>query len=163
MTPAEPTTFSRARSSAFTMLELLAVVILIGLVAGIALVSVRSPLRRASVERCLSRLAEVDAAERAAAMRSPTPGRLQFDAPENSWESKLTRKATSLPRGWSARRFACWDGRQWGNVDGVDFFQNGQSATYLIELADESSPDRAIRVLVTGIGGQFNRLGENTP
>ncbi len=145
---------SRRPTCGFTLIELIAVVVLIGLVAVIGLVSVSGPLDQVALSRAIEQIELADRRERQAAARSPVPGRLSVDRKGNQLFFERSAKTIKLGGGVRIARIVVQSPR--GQGDAVWFAQSGQSYTYALELR---SPRGARRWLVViGISGQTIRL-----
>jgi prepilin-type N-terminal cleavage/methylation domain-containing protein len=143
--------------SAFTLLELIAVLVLLGLISTIATIVVTGHLEKAELGRITQLLAASDRKERDASRQSFVPGGLYYDRSKQRFYFK--NSARTIEMGNSVKIAELVVIGPTTESGSILFTQNGQSQTYAIRL--QSRRGAAIWLLVAGLTGQV-RLSENT-
>ncbi len=154
---------------AFTMIELIVVVILIGFIAGVAMVSVAGPLAKLKLDGCVQKFVQLETQQRRAAQDQSIQGRV------------LLKSSTELRFECCGRSFALTDGvqigrmigfvpgRGWRDCSTVNYIPSGRSPSFAVRFETESGQGRWM--LVLGMTGhviavqdeqQLSRLMEAT-
>ncbi|TWT82576.1 hypothetical protein CA13_40390 [Planctomycetes bacterium CA13] len=145
---------------AFTLLELMVVIVLLVIVSGIGLLSIQSSMTLAARQRVISQIIALDNQERAAARRSPRQGRLVQSSAEQI-QFELAQRTVQMPSGMRINRLLMLTDRaNFASVSEVTFVSSGQSPTYAVEIVDA----RGMRswIILLGISGQaFSIDNEN--
>ncbi len=142
---------------AFTMLELIVVVVILALLAGLGYLSIRSQLDYAAMNRAIGLLADADRKERRAAMQSPQPGELAILKSKQLLSYRASKSDLQLPGGVQiAEAFVSSPS---GRAESINFSQTGQSATYAMHLKNARGGSRWM--IVIGASGQV-LIRENT-
>ena len=135
---------------AFTMLELIAVLIVLGLISAIVMISVVGHLDQSELVRISQLIADADRKEREAARQSPIPGGLIIEKSKRSL--RYSSSVRTIDLGSNVRLAeVILSSTAFGN-DRVLFSQSGQSSTYAIRL--ESKRGASTWVLIVGMTGQ---------
>ncbi|MEM6776539.1 MAG: type II secretion system protein [Planctomycetota bacterium] len=148
---------SESRHCGFTLIELIVVVILLGMVAAIAVLSIRRPIWQTSLQQTIARIEAADVAEREAAQRRGVPGRLSCDVNQGLLRFNASQRTVRIHSPVMLRGAKRWILDRWEPADFIPFESNGQSASYQIDLDWSSSAgtDPPMTVAVAGISGQF--------
>lgn len=171
--------------SAFTLIEVMAVVLLLGLLAGATAWSLTGQARRATLAELTDRIAHADAMARLSARRlgEPTALRIDLDRQRLTWSSRggvgarTAGRTVQLPsqirfhRVRVAESAASLPGRESG-LRGGDYQQgtaelpvsiSGQSVTYALLLRQAPPIDdgpREVWLVVAGLSGQTLEIYE---
>jgi prepilin-type N-terminal cleavage/methylation domain-containing protein len=156
-----PASASPSRRSGFTLIELMAVLVLIGLISATAVVRFGGTTQRAQFEWSLERLIASDALLRTHGATSGQPGWLEFEIGTGHVERACgaKRDASSgielgagvrISRFLAARRHA-----EMGKVE-VAYDPYGHSETFAIEI--EGSNNQSAWILFAGLTGQTRRF-----
>ncbi len=137
-------------SRAFTMLELFAVLIVLGLISTIALISVRGHLDQSELMRMSHVIALADRREREATRLSPTAGGLTIDRSKQRLRYSCSARIVDFSR--NVRLAEVIVSSPTFGSDGILFSQSGQSSTYAFRL--ESQRGASNWVLIVGLTGQ---------
>ena len=141
---------SSCSPSAFTLLEMIAVLVLLGLISTIAMISVTGHLERAELGRISQLLASADRKERDASRQSPFPGSMTLDP---SKKRMLFRNSgRTLDVGKRIKIAEVVINGPHADEGTISFTQSGQSQTYAVRL--ESQRGASTWVLVVGLTGQ---------
>ncbi|MEM6978705.1 MAG: type II secretion system protein [Planctomycetota bacterium] len=119
----------RSRISGFSLIELIVVVMLLGLAASIALISVRRPLLQSTFQRTLSAMQAADFAEREQARLIDRPGAWIWEPTDQTMRFLLTGRNIRLPAGLQLVDVDVWKRNQWINSPIVPIGVSGQSPT----------------------------------
>lgn len=143
---------SRPNRTAFTLLELMVMVILVGLIAGIAVVSVSTPFAKIRMDRCVSEFVTLEKAERRCVQRDAKLGQIIRVAPEQ-FKFVASGRKMSIPSGIQVTKLLrLAPGRGWKNESRIAYVPSGQSATFVVQFENRSGMKRWLTVL--GITGQ---------
>lgn len=144
--------------SAFSLLELLLVVAIIGLLAAAAVLTLLGPLRSATTEDLLQQLKELDRTGRRAAVQSGRPAQLVVDlnqgrfllgVPEGSMDQQVV---VEVARSHQLVRVQIGDEVHESGEIVVSISPGGRSSSYLLEVRDEQGLRRLL--LFAGLSGQ---------
>lgn len=143
---------------AFTLLELIAVLVLLGLISTIAMFSVVGHVEQSELVRLSQELASADRKERYASRQSYLPGGLVFDRSKQRFQYQNSKRTIEVGKRIKTADFIINTLQSDKQSDtqsdkgSVLFAQSGQSPTYAIRL--ESSRGAMRWVLVIGMTGQ---------
>lgn len=160
--PASRTPYPASRCG-FTLIEVLAVVVVLAILASVAMFSVSGHVQHARLIRTADRLESLDRRARDEARRQSAPGQLLWDTRQGvaqiafarAEDSPVATRRVSLGGGLEFSEFRI-DGARGLGRQVVDVSPNGQSDTYAVRL---SAPNGAALWLVTlGLTGQHLRL-----
>jgi type II secretory pathway pseudopilin PulG len=140
---------SRARRTAFTFLELIAVVVLIGLVATLGAISVTGYSDQAILHQTARAITLADSNERLASRKSPIPGELQIEKSKGRMRFRNAGRMLILDDRVSISDVIVFPP---ASQRSVRFSQSGQSPTYAIGLKSKRGATRW--VVVVGVTGQ---------
>ncbi|MEM9364791.1 MAG: prepilin-type N-terminal cleavage/methylation domain-containing protein [Planctomycetota bacterium] len=129
---------ARRRRSGFSMLELLVVILILSLMAGLAVQSTRGPLKRASIQRVVTRIGVFDDALRRRCRENQSSAILELTAGgQLRWT--LLDEILEPPSGTRFAGLYTSDGAGgYRSMDGLVFAPNGTSLTYAISLQTTS-------------------------
>jgi prepilin-type N-terminal cleavage/methylation domain-containing protein len=147
--------------SAFTLIELMAVLVLVGLVSASAMLRFGGTTRRAQFEWSLERVMAADRLIRTHAMTCGQPGHLEFEIGTGRLERVFGAKRNvssyvelgarmHIVRFLAAQRHA-----ETGKVE-VPYDPYGHSETFALEI--EGPGERTAWILFVGLSGQTRRL-----
>lgn len=144
----------RRRRSAFTLIEVTAVILIMGLLASAAVLSLAHATDEARYRAQRTRLEQIDALVRSAARQSGRPQQLIFDLENNRVQWRDSQHATpatvvELPGG----DMEIWIGKYHAKAGRavVNFSPEGFSRSYL--LAFDQGQDSRRWMLVSGLSG----------
>jgi prepilin-type N-terminal cleavage/methylation domain-containing protein len=155
------TSASRPRRSAFTLIELMTVLVLIGLISATAVLRFGGSSQRAQFEWSLQRLTASDALLRTHGATSGNPGTLEFEIGTGHLERVCGAKreaSSGLELGVGVRitRFlAAGRHAEMGKVE-VTYDPYGDSETFAIEV--EGPNNQSTWILFAGLTGQTRRF-----
>ena len=135
---------------AFTLLELFAVLIVLGLISTIAVISVLGHLDQSELMRMSHLLASADRKEREATRLSPIAGGLSIDRSKQRLQYSCSARTVDFSR--NVRLAEVIVGSPTFGNDGILFSQSGQSPTYAFRL--ESRRGASNWILIVGLTGQ---------
>ncbi len=135
---------------AFTMLELFAVLIVLGLISTITVISVIGHLDQSELLRMSHLLANADRKEREATRQSPIAGGLAIDRSKQRLRYSCSANTVDFSR--NVRLAEVILSTPVSGNDGILFSQSGQSSTYAFRL--ESRRGASKWVLIVGMTGQ---------
>lgn len=141
---------SSLQSRAFTMLELIAVFVVLGLISAIAMISVLGHLDQSELIRISQLVANADRKEREATRRSPVPGGLTVERSMQRLRYMSSARTIDLGRNVKIAEVIVSSPKSRDNT--ILFSQSGQSATYAFRL--ESKRGALNWVLIVGLTGQ---------
>ncbi len=141
---------NRPARNAFTLLELIAVIVLLGLVSAITLLSVVGHLEQSELVRVAQSLARADGKERDTARQSPQPGALLFDRTRKRFLYKTSERTIDISTRIKSAEMIV-DSSQ-SDEGSIVFSQSGQSPSYAIGLVTSRGASRWL--LVIGMTGQ---------
>ena len=151
-----------SRVGGFTLIEVLAVVVVLGILASLVAIKVNGHVQRARLVQAADQLAVLDRRARDEARQRSVPLQLQIDTDRGVARIRSRQSAAdgTTPRVVASGSVSFADVRLSGNRpvhDGtLDVSSLGQSETYAVRL---SAPDGAALWLVTlGLSGQHLRL-----
>jgi prepilin-type N-terminal cleavage/methylation domain-containing protein len=156
--------YSLTRRSAFSLIELSMVVLIMGIMAGVVVVSLKGHIDRARWTRSFEQLENIDRLARMAARAESTPYRLSFDRDKRKVEMQAIgplSRSQSL-RQWrlpSGIQFASFRDRSSGNRSEelrIDINPAGQSRSYAIGIKASSGPEQWLVTL--GLSGQHLQM-----
>jgi prepilin-type N-terminal cleavage/methylation domain-containing protein len=148
--------------SAFTLLELLVVLVIVSLVATSVVLSSTGMWRQASMEATISRLESLDQHMRSYARSRGKSCELEFDTFEDQVrkvyqpEQRLDQPAIFLGRGFQLERVRMPGSSSARRKLNVRFHANGTSLTYA--LGFKSADNETQWLLFAGVSGQLTRL-----
>ena len=156
-----PVSRRNRRRSAFTLIELMAVLVLVGLVSATAMLRFGGTTRRAQFEWSLERVMATDRLLRTHSVSCGQPSRLEFEIGTGRLERVFGDKRnvssfvklgaqTRIVRFLASRRHA-----ETGKVE-VPYDPYGHSETFALEILGPG--DRSAWVLFAGLSGQIRRL-----
>jgi prepilin-type N-terminal cleavage/methylation domain-containing protein len=163
-TDGAPMHTDRKSRRAFTLIEMIAVVVILGVMAGAAAWSFRSSIESASARDVIEQIRFLDSTARQRAMRIGRPVEIVFDVSESALvrrEGKRSEESlrTTLPRGYRIEQV---------NVSGRGMFDGeaaivcsarGQSASYALRVV---GPQMDQWLLFAGMSGQVSFIdGKN--
>jgi prepilin-type N-terminal cleavage/methylation domain-containing protein len=154
------------RRQAFTLIELLAVITLLVIIAAITMVSLASPIGRARFSRDQRMITEIDGAMRSRARQMMRPVRLQIVPREGALiaEEKLGNSRFSefarfqLSKHTKIARFETTKKLYRRRKAFVDYSPRGESLSYGLELTDNHG--NSTWVVLCGMSGQAVVLKE---
>ena len=153
---------SRCRR-AFTLVETMAAVIILGLLAGAVTWSFRAPLRRARMAEAIEQVKYIDASSRAFARRLGRNVEVVYDLSEGTMERREGARADASFRTVIASPFRIEAVRtkarteEYGEAS-IAISPLGISQTYAVKLA---GPQAQRWVVVTGLGGEILTLADD--
>lgn len=148
---------SKTHPRAFTLLELIAVFIVLGLISSITMLSVIGHLDKAELIRVSQLIASADRKERDASRTSPFPGGLTID--KSMKRLQYSNSARSVDLGPNVKLAEVIMSPPHSSNDVILFSQSGQSLTYAFRL--ESRRKAMHWVLIIGMTGEV-RITDNT-
>jgi len=132
------------------MLEMIAVIILIGLISTLGMTTLSGHIDSARLIRTSNAIANADRLEREMCRQSPIPGELKIEKRKGRMSYKNSMKNVAIADGVRISEVIL--GSQDSNRESVLFSQSGQSATYAVCLTTRRG---AINwVVVIGLTGQ---------
>jgi len=134
---------------AFTMLELIAVIVMLGLISAIGFMAISGPLDQSQLTRMSQAIADADRKEREFSRQSPLPGGLTIEKSKGLLFYRASDRQINL-----GSRLKITDvivNSPTGD-EAISFSQSGQSPTYAVRL--ESRRGASIWVVFVGISGQ---------
>ena len=157
-----PAELRSRRRCAFTMLELMVVVLLVGLLATVVVLAIKPTLDRAVLQRTIDAIESADLRERAAAMTSPFAGGMIVDAGKNVITFRLSRRTVTVPGDWQIEGprigavGSTLSGMTASGTRRVRYFANGQSDSYAIGMRQGQSREQSQThwLVVAGLSGQ---------
>lgn len=147
---------------AFTLLELLVVLAIMGLLAAVAVIRLQGPLRDARMDDVVQRIAFTDGQVRFYSQRFACPTRLVYDLDENSVyaESDMSDGVRhfhfALPDTLRVARVRTVRGDSGRGKTTIEVTSDGHTPTYAVRL--DSSDQRTRWLLFAGLTGQVIRL-----
>lgn len=155
-------TTARTRT-AMTLFELLIVIVILGLFAGLAMMRAGAVTYAARLEQSLGRLENSDETTRNYAARHAQSGWLRFELGTNRFERAIDGRAQSTQRHTLGsniviNRFVSTSRDADAGDARIDFTSQGASETYAIEITSHGHP--SIWLLFAGLTGQVVRLQE---
>lgn len=156
------------RRSAFTLIEVLAVVTILALVAGATIWSLAADVRRGTCADAIGRVAWADRTARLAARRLGRPCGLRFDLDARRlWriedDGLRTTHEVALPGGYHIDRLiiaATGGAADYGAID-VAYSIAGRSTDYAVHLTSRDGSD-GTWIVISGLTGQVTSdLHEN--
>jgi len=155
------------RRSSFTLVEIMAVVALIGLIAGATAWSLVDDVKRRSMANVVGQIAHADHVTRLAAQRFGAPCVLRFDLTaqtvqrvmETSQRVDAASHALNLPVGFRVDRIIVAPSQHDRRSDTVDvkYSTGGRSASYAVRVA---SSDDATWMVFSGLTGQMIQIND---
>jgi Tfp pilus assembly protein FimT len=151
---------------AFTLVEVMAVLVILAMMVGITLASMQSHILRVRLSQATERIEEADRLARMLARREHVSHALTFDAEERSIElqsnqtpnSKKEAKRWQLPSGIVIEDFRTSSGPSRNKKNKVVVASNGVSASYAVGIKIGRASPRWIVTL--GMSGQQLRISE---
>jgi prepilin-type N-terminal cleavage/methylation domain-containing protein len=152
--------FGRDRS-AFTLIELMAVLVLVGLVSATAMLRFGATTHRAQFEWSLERVMAADRLLRTHSVTCGQPGHLEFEIGTGRLERVFGAKRDAAPPvelGAKFRITRFLAGQRHGETGKVEvaYSPEGHSETFAIEI--EGPGDQSAWILFAGLTGQTRRL-----
>ena len=117
---------------AFTLIELLAVTVLIGIVASLAALTLRSHIDNIQLQRAVDRLSEADRIARQVALAKPA-GRTYLELLPKEFLVQPSGRRIVLPSSVTAKRINLNSGRSISKRR-LSYSDSGQSETYMLEF-----------------------------
>jgi type II secretion system protein H len=145
----------------FTMIEILAVMVLLGLAAGVVAVNIRGPMREASLEEVVERIVDFDGQTRAIARRKGRPLRLRVDltAGRLSRSDAETGEELGAPAvvlgGWRVEELRVRDEPIGSGTATLSVSRRGLSQSYALLLVGPHGERRWL--LCAGLSGHFTQ------
>ena len=154
---------SQGSRRAFTLVETLAAVMIVGLLAGAVTLSFRAPLRRARMAEAVEQVKYLDASSRAFARRFGRSVEIVFDLSEGMLERREVGRVDASFRAAIASPARIEAVRTHGRTEEygeavIAISALGISRTYAVKLA---GPDVQRWVVVTGLGGEILTLADD--
>lgn len=145
------------RSSAFTLIEAMAAVLLVGILAAGVALSFAAPLRRARAQDAIDRVRAFDSSARAQATASGRPVLGIIDLSNGALErrdaaSSETISRQQLPDGIRIDLVRCRDRRDDVGAIEIEFSPLGLSPSYAVHLA---GPECDRWIMVAGLSGSI--------
>jgi len=141
---------NNALRRAFSMLELIAVVVMIGLISAMAMLSVGGQLDQVRLNRASQSIANADRKEREASRQSPTPGGLSIDRVKQRLRFSNSKHTLSLDARLKLGEIIVSPVSM--DRGSITFAQSGQSPTYAIEMKSRRGASQWI--VIVGMTGQ---------
>jgi prepilin-type N-terminal cleavage/methylation domain-containing protein len=143
--------------SGYTLLELMVVLVLLALVAGGVLVSVKEPLRRARGNLAIDEWKAIDSQLREQAIRTQRPVWLVAHPRRHAIERVATDRqgranSQRLPLSGTWTSVATSARQEGDGTVKIPFWPNGQSSTYAVEIPDQRG--RPQWLALAGVTGQ---------
>jgi prepilin-type N-terminal cleavage/methylation domain-containing protein len=135
---------------AFTMLELIAVIVLMGLIAAVSMITVGGHLDRSQLIRVSQEIASADRKERDAARHSPVLGGVTIEKNQRRLQFTLSGKTVTLGDKLKINGPLLMPAL--GSERSIKFSQVGQSPTYAVQIVSERGAYRW--VVIVGTTGQ---------
>ena len=153
-----------SRRAGFTLIELMVVVLIMGLMASVAVLSVRGHIDRARWTRSFEQIEQLDRIGRIAARRDASRYQLRFNRAKRSVELyavesnvfKKKLREVKLPTSLEFASFQKAGNVGRGNDFEVEIASNGQSPSYALSIQTSSSQPQWLVVL--GFSGQQIRM-----
>ncbi|MEQ1824851.1 MAG: prepilin-type N-terminal cleavage/methylation domain-containing protein [Pirellula sp.] len=136
--------------SAFTLLELMVVILLLGITAVLGMVSTSGYVDQSRLTRAVQSIVQADHHERQVSRHSPLPGELEIDRPKGSLRFKNSRRTVDLVDNLKLKEIVV--GSSSLVRQSISYSQSGQSPTYAIGL--ESKRGATKWIVVIGMTGQ---------
>lgn len=136
---------------AFSLLELIVVVVLLGMLALLGLVSLRGYLDSTLLARSLYSIAHADAKERSASRQSPVAGRLEFDKTKLQVVCRNSKNRMMLGN-HIERIEVITPSNQDATQRSISISQSGQSSSYAVGIQSRRGATRWL--VVIGMTGQ---------
>ncbi|MDZ4853063.1 MAG: type II secretion system protein [Pirellulaceae bacterium] len=154
---------TRCRSG-FTIIELMVVVLIMGIMAGLAVLSVQGHIDRARWTQSIEQIEHLDRMGRIFARRDVSPYTLTFSRSKHKVELRATganapRKSLrecKLPKSFSFSSFQKNQERILGDKLEIEFSSSGQSSSYAVAIQASTGPSQWFVTL--GLSGQQIRL-----
>ena len=149
------------RGRGFTMIEILAVMVLLGLAAGVVAVNIRGPMRRASLEEVVGRIVDFDGQTRAIARRQGRPLRLRVDlyagrlARTDAESGEELGAPAVVPGGWRIEKLRVRDEQIGSGTATLSGSRRGLSPSYALLLVGPHGERRWL--LCAGLSGHFTQ------
>jgi prepilin-type N-terminal cleavage/methylation domain-containing protein len=141
---------SNPARQAFTMLELVAVLVMLGLISAFGMFAVSGQLDQARLSHLAQSIANADRKERDASRKSPTAGSLTFDKSMRRLRYENSVHTIDLKDNLKIAELIIGSGKS--NERSVVFSHAGQSSTYALRL--ESKRGAMNWIVVIGMTGQ---------
>ena len=141
---------------AFTLLEVLVVVVVMALIATSATFSFRKPMQNAAQADAIQQLRDMDLTTRQAAMRFNRPMQISFDLAEQNVsrvENSFPTRTIHLPRGIRLTELRTAALRIFDSQHSVNISESGIGSTYAVHLTGNQF-DRWI--LFSGMTGEMS-------
>ena len=158
-----PASHVRPGRTGFTLIELMAVLVLVGLISATAMLRYSSSTRRATFEWSLDRVVVADQVMRTHAMSTGQAGHLRFEIGGRRLERLVGPKSASVSvvdlgeRQGITRFLAAQRHVETGTVE-VPYDPEGHSETFALEI--EGPADQSAWILFAGLTGQTRRFGD---
>ena len=152
-----------ARQQGFTLIELVVVMILIALLSGIVVYSIRGHIESASVARAVDHLESLDRRLRAEARKTQSPvslsvhrnGKSVHASSSANLESAGIQRDTKLPKLVELNSLRIGSGSRSNAGGTIEFNRRGQSPSYAFEVKSNSGSSAWLVTL--GLSGQHIR------
>ncbi len=141
---------SKAARDAFTMLELVAVLVMLGLISTLGMLAVSGQLDQARLNHLAQSIANADRKERDASRKSPTAGSLTIDKSMKRLRYENSDHTIDLKDNLKIAELIIGSGKS--NERSVIFSHAGQSSTYALRLESKRGAMRWI--VIIGMTGQ---------
>jgi type II secretion system protein H len=149
------------RSPGFTLIELIAVLVIIGLIAGVAGLSLRAPYTEARLEHVVAQIEQLDATARSRAARTGRPQQLVIDRRAGRFRlldpdrAGVGESVVQLPDFLDIERMASSAVDAGAGPRSIDYTPAGASPTYAVALRGPGK--RETILVVAGWTGQVTR------
>lgn len=149
----------------FTLIEMMAVLLLLSLLAGAAVVGFAAPLRAARARQAVEQVGASDASARQAARRSGRDVELIIDLSEQQLIRRESREdtrgtlRTSLPAGFRIDQIRTGERVVSAGTISIRCSPQGLSRTYALRLV---GPEFDQWLLVAGLSGQMKALNDES-
>jgi len=153
------------RSRAFTLIEAVAVLVLIGLMASVGALSLRGAYRGSQMKDVVSRIKALDRSARSLAQISGKPGVIRVDRARGAVSYTEEKGKHSglmpvvLPKGYRFTDVKISAGMAPTGTDRIICTAEGQTPTYVISLTGLNKQTRLL--VFAGMTGQITELEDN--
>lgn len=142
---------NKLNRSAFTMLELIAVLVMLGLISSFGMIVVIGQLDQSRLTHLAQTIANADRKERDASRKSPTAGSLTFDKSMRRLRYQNSAHRIDIKDDLKIAEVIIGSGKS--NERSILFSHAGQSSTYAMRL--ETKRGSTNWVVVIGMTGQI--------
>lgn len=147
--------FKHREAKAFTLIEMIVVMTIIGLLTGMAVMKFREPYLAANFETTIRRIAALDDLSRNHAARGEAGTQLTIDL-ENGFVRGTGGSVLQLNSKFEIERVLLANGTKTNGEVVIPISSNGQSPTYGLHMT--GAGDREVWLVFLGLAGQLVRL-----